>query len=104
MPRLITDKRKRKPKRLATVNDDCTGCAGSPVCVEACPVAGCMVPIPDSDALPFERIHVDPLKCIGCTKCVGKGPDGTLLDGCPWEAIQMVSLEQYEAGHGDLPY
>jgi ferredoxin len=102
--RLIRDRRKRKPKRLAVVNEHCTGCAGSPICVEACPVADCMVPVPDSGAPPFERIVVDPLKCIGCTKCMGKGPDGILLEGCPWDAILMVSLEDYEARHGSMAY
>jgi hypothetical protein len=30
--------RKKKPKELAVITECCTGCAGSPACVEYCPV------------------------------------------------------------------
>ena len=33
-----TTKRKRKPHIMAVINECCTGCAGSPACVEYCPV------------------------------------------------------------------
>ena len=46
---------------------------------------------------PFGRIEVDPVLCIGCKKCVSKGPDGAFLDGCPWDAIEMVAIEEVEA-------
>ena len=33
-----TKQRKRKPHILAVINENCTGCSGSPACVEYCPV------------------------------------------------------------------
>jgi ferredoxin len=95
-----TDLRKRKPKLLAVINENCTGCAGSPACVEYCPVEACMFWIPDENYPPFGRIEVDKAVCIGCAKCTSKGPDGTFLDGCPWDAIDMVPTEEWEAAHG----
>src|SRR5919205_1103569 len=61
--------RKKKPRILAITTDCCTGCAGSPACIE-------------------------------CQKCISKGPDGAFLDGCPWDAIEMVPTEDWEAMHG----
>jgi len=94
-----TDLRKRKPKQLAVINGNCTGCAGSPVCVQYCPVEACMFWVPDEENPPFGRIEVDKATCIGCGKCTSKGPDGTFLDGCPWDAIDMVAIEEWEALH-----
>lgn len=103
-PKLQT-KRKRKPKLLAAINDCCTGCAGSPVCEDRCPVEDCMILVPDEPNAPdFGRIVVDPLLCIGCKACISRGPDGTYLDGCPWDAIDMVDIKDFEAEHGELPY
>lgn len=56
--------------------------------------------VPDEEHPPFGRIEVDKSLCIGCAKCTSKGPDGMFLDGCPWDAIEMVSIEQWEAEHG----
>jgi ferredoxin len=100
MSRGRTDLRKRKPKQLAIIIENCTGCAGSPVCVQYCPVEACMFWVPDEDNPPFGRIEVDKTTCIGCAKCTSKGPDGTFLDGCPWDAIEMVATEEWEAAHG----
>jgi ferredoxin len=88
--------RKKKPKELAVITECCTGCAGSPACVEYCPVADCMFWVPDEDHPPFGRIQVDPILCIGCKKCISKGPDGCFLDGCPWDAIVMVDTAEVE--------
>ena len=88
--------RKKKPKILAVINDNCTGCAGSPVCVDYCPVGECMFWVSDEEHPPFGRIVVDPILCIGCKLCTSKGPDGTFLDGCPWDAIDMVPTEDIE--------
>src|SRR5438874_10697563 len=99
--------RKKKPRILAITTDCCTGCAGSPACVEYCPIEACMFWIPDEDHPPFGRIEVDPYLCIGCQKCISKGPDGAFLDGCPWDAIEMIPTEDWEMMHGislpDLP-
>ncbi len=99
-----TTRRKRKPHILAIINECCTGCAGSPACVEYCPVEDCMYWVPDQEHTPFGRIEVDPLLCIGCKLCTSKGPEGAFLDGCPWDAIDMVPLAEWEAEHGTLPY
>src|SRR5216683_77295 len=96
----ITTPRKKRPKELAIITECCTGCAGSPACVPYCPVADCMYWVPDEDHPPFGRIEVDPELCIGCKKCTSKGPDGAFLDGCPWDAIDMVPIEQVEAAIG----
>lgn len=97
-------RRKVKPKLLAVITDACTGCAGAPVCQPYCPVDECMLLEDARDAFPFRRIWVDPLKCVGCKKCVTRGPEGTFLDGCPWDAIEMVRTSDWEAEHGELPY
>ncbi len=100
----ISTKRKRKPHILAVINDCCTGCAGSPACVDYCPVEDCMYWVPDAQHPPFGRIEVDPILCIGCKLCTSKGPDGAFLEGCPWDAIDMVPLAEFEAKFGTLPY
>ena len=89
--------RKKRPRILAITTDCCTGCAGSPACIEYCPIEACMFWVPDEDHPPFGRIEVDPYLCIGCQKCTSKGPDGAFLDGCPWDAIEMVAIEEVEA-------
>ncbi len=104
MARPITKRRKKKPKRLAVITDCCTGCAGSPVCVELCPVVDCMITVPDPGHGPLKFTWVDPLKCIGCKRCVTKGPKGIHLEGCPWNAIEMVPTEEVELALGLLPY
>jgi len=93
----IATPRKKRPKELAIITECCTGCAGSPACVPYCPVADCMYWVPDEDHAPFGHIEVDPVLCIGCKKCTTKGPDGAFLDGCPWDAIEMVAIEEVEA-------
>ena len=98
------DKRKRKPNIIAVINECCTGCAGSPACVEYCPVKDCMFWMPDHANPPFGHIVVDPILCIGCKLCTSKGPEGAFLEGCPWDAIDMVPLTEFEATYGPLPY
>ena len=99
----FTGQRAKKPKQLAVVIDGCTGCAGGPVCQIYCPVEECMILRP-ADVFPFARIWVDPLKCVGCRKCVRQGPGESFLDGCPWDAIVMVSTQAWEEEYGQLPY
>ena len=97
-----TGPRKKKPKELAVITECCTGCAGSPACVEYCPVEDCMFWVPDEDHPPFGRIAIDPILCIGCKKCLSKGPDGCFLDGCPWDAIAMVDTAEVEKEVGPM--
>ena len=96
----LTTPRKKKPKELAVITECCTGCAGSPACIEYCPIEACMFWVSDPDHPPFGRIEVDPYLCIGCQKCTSKGPDGAFLDGCPWDAIEMIPTDDWEAMHG----
>lgn len=106
MPALTKPKktapRKRKPKQLAVINESCTGCSGSPVCIELCPIADCMFLVQDEDAPVFGVIKIDHTVCIGCKKCTSQGPMGVYLEGCPWDAIDMVALEDFETDFGDL--
>ena len=52
----LTTPRKKKPTELAVITECCTGCAGSPACVEYCPVEDCMFWVEDEDHPPFGRI------------------------------------------------
>ena len=97
-------KRKKMPRMLAYITPDCTGCAGAPVCQSYCPVDECMILVQNPGAPIFGVIEVDPFTCIGCQKCVTKGPEGTFLEGCPWDAIVMVPIAEYESNYGELPY
>ena len=63
-----------------------------------------MFEVKNPDAPIFNRVDVDPLLCIGCKKCISKGPMDTFLEGCPCDAIDMVPLDEYEAKFGSLPY
>ena len=58
----------------------------------------------DEDNPPFGRIQIDPIQCIGCKKCLSKGPDGCFLDGCPWDAIVMVDIAEVEKEVGPMAY
>jgi len=97
-------RRTRKPKKIAVVTEACTGCAGSPVCELYCPVQDCMPLLPADDVFPGGRVVVDPLKCVGCEKCIADGPKALFLECCPWDAIVMVRTADWEAEHGTLPY
>ncbi len=99
-----TAQRKRKPKELAVINETCTGCSGSPICITECPVDLCMYTVQNPYAPAFDVVEVDPLLCIGCKKCTSKGPMDTFLEGCPWDAIDMLKLDDYEKKYGELPY
>lgn len=100
----IETARKKKPKEIAVITECCTGCAGSPACVPYCPVADCMFWVLDEENPPFGRIQVDPQLCIGCKKCTSKGPDGAFLDGCPWDAIEMVEIGAVETLYGHMRF
>ena len=103
MADLLTAQRKKKPKDIAVIYDSCTGCGGSPVCQPLCPVDDCMKLIKTEDN-PAGHIWVDPLKCIGCRRCITKGPMDMRLDGCPWDSIVMEPVKAWESENGELPY
>jgi len=66
-------KKKRKGTSLVAVMDEnCSSCAGSPVCELHCPVEGCINLLyeetPNGGLKPY-RVWVDNDKCIGCQMC-----------------------------------
>src|SRR5260370_35674117 len=85
--------RKKKPRILAITTDCCTGCAGSPACIEYCPIEACMFWIADENHPPFGRIGVDPYLGIGCKNSRSKARDGGCLDGCPGHAVERLLTE-----------
>ena len=89
-----------KPLRVAYVTEACSGCGGSPVCREYCPVEDCMRIAPNPRAPVFSVVEIDPSKCIGCGGCIARGPRGAIVDGCPWDAIVLVDIEEYEVRRG----
>ena len=67
------DKKKRKGTALlAVMNENCTSCAGSPLCELHCPVENCINLLyeetPAGGLKPY-RVWVDNDKCIGCQMC-----------------------------------
>lgn len=67
------DKKKRKGTALlAVMNENCTSCAGSPLCELHCPVENCINLLyeetPAGGLKPY-RVWVDNEKCIGCQMC-----------------------------------
>ena len=74
--------------RIAFVTERCTGCGGAPVCRVYCP-RGALETVEDVDHFPFTRVRVDRTLCSGCGACVARGPNGSRIFGCPWDAIQL---------------
>ena len=67
------EKKKRKgTSLLAVMDENCTSCAGSPVCELHCPVENCINLLyeetPNGGLKPY-RVWVDNDKCIGCQMC-----------------------------------
>jgi len=57
---------------LAVMDENCSSCAGSPICEAHCPVDGCInllyEQVPGGGLKPY-RVWVDNDKCIGCQMC-----------------------------------
>ncbi len=57
---------------LAVMDENCTSCAGSPICEVHCPVDDCInllyEELPQGGLKPY-RVWVDNDKCIGCQMC-----------------------------------
>lgn len=74
---------------IAIVTDKCTGCGGAPVCRVFCGY-GALELRDDPETFPFRRMHVVAERCTGCGGCVARGPKGSRILGCPWDAIRLV--------------
>jgi ferredoxin len=76
MPDLTTESQEKKKRKgtslLAVMDENCTSCAGSPVCELHCPVENCINLLyeetPNGGLKPY-RVWVDNEKCIGCQMC-----------------------------------
>jgi ferredoxin len=96
--KLMTDARKKPPRKVAVVAADwCFGALACSICQAACPVAGCIIEVPD----PGGRLicAVVPELCIGCGLCVSLGNPTALQKrdfGCPpdYDAIEMMPYEE----------
>lgn len=81
-------KKKAKPRLMAVVNNNCTGCRA---CVEFCPV-DCIETLPagthPDQVIQPVQIRFD--ECIGCSICA------KVCDRLAWEAIDMISTEDFE--------
>ncbi|MEE9522348.1 MAG: 4Fe-4S binding protein [candidate division NC10 bacterium] len=80
--------KKKRPRLMAVVNDSCTGCEA---CIPFCPV-DCIDHEPPAQStgaiIPPVRIRWH--ECIGCQICA------RVCDGMAWEAIDMISIDQFE--------
>ena len=65
-------KKRKGTALLAVMNENCTSCAGSPLCEVHCPVDDCInllyEEMPGGGLKPY-RVWVDNDKCIGCQMC-----------------------------------
>lgn len=65
-------KKRKGTALLAVMDENCSSCAGSPLCESHCPVEGCInllyEEMPQGGLKPY-RVFVDNDKCIGCQMC-----------------------------------
>ena len=65
-------KKRKGTALLAVMDENCSSCAGSPICESHCPVDGCInllyEEVPGGGLKPY-RVFVDNDKCIGCQMC-----------------------------------
>ncbi|MEE9145387.1 MAG: hypothetical protein V3U06_11535 [Candidatus Binatia bacterium] len=67
-----TTKKRKGTALLAVMDENCSSCAGSPLCEVHCPVDDCInllyEELPQGGLKPY-RVWVDNDKCIGCQMC-----------------------------------
>jgi ferredoxin len=67
-----TTKKRKGTALLAVMDENCSSCAGSPLCEVHCPVDECInllyEELPQGGLKPY-RVWVDNDKCIGCQMC-----------------------------------
>jgi len=67
-----TTKKRKGTALLAVMDENCSSCAGSPICEVHCPVDDCInllyEELPQGGLKPY-RVWVDNDKCIGCQMC-----------------------------------
>ena len=65
-------KKRKGTALLAVMDENCSSCAGSPICESHCPVDDCInllyEELPGGGLKPY-RVFVDNDKCIGCQMC-----------------------------------
>jgi ferredoxin len=65
-------KKRKGTALLAVMDENCSSCAGSPICEAHCPVDNCInlvyEELPQGGLKPY-RVFVDNDKCIGCQMC-----------------------------------
>ncbi len=65
-------KKRKGTALLAVMDENCSSCAGSPICEAHCPVDDCInllyEELPGGGLKPY-RVFVDNDKCIGCQMC-----------------------------------
>ena len=104
--------RKKAPRTIAVIDPDrCFGAFACSICQAACPVAGCIVEVPDENGRMVCGVRAD--LCIGCGLCVTLGNPTAPQQrefGCPpdYDAINMVPFEEMvkalkAAEAGELP-
>jgi ferredoxin len=66
------NKKRKGTALLAVMDENCSSCAGSPICEAHCPVDDCInllfEELPQGGLKPY-RVFVDNDKCIGCQMC-----------------------------------
>ena len=82
------NKKKKKPKLMAVVDEDnCTGCQ---VCVPFCPV-DCIETVPiEKYGIPIPPVQIRFDECIGCQICA------KVCTKLTWDAIHMLPMEEFE--------
>ncbi|HXH07420.1 MAG TPA: hypothetical protein VNI83_12630 [Vicinamibacterales bacterium] len=96
--KMMTGPRKKAPRTIAVIDPDrCFGALACSICQAACPVAGCIIEVPDRDGRLVCAVRAD--LCIGCGLCVSLGNPTAPQPrdfGCPpdYDAIDMVPYEE----------